>query len=99
MKLSIISPLILLFASSFAFAGDPFAGASLYTEYCSSCHGADGRGELAGTPTFRGGKLMMKTDSDIKSIIKSGKDMMPGFVGVLNDREIEDVIAYIRTFN
>ena len=77
MKASVFFIITLLtFCFVTAHAGDPFAGSSLYTEYCSNCHGADGRGELAGTPTFRGGKLMLQTDLDLQFIIKNGKDMM-----------------------
>ena len=92
--------LIHLLISSSAWAGDPFSGANIYAQYCVSCHGGDGRGEeLAGTPSFRGGALMAKSNSDLTSSVKFGRNMMPAFNGVLQDYQIDDVVAYIRTFN
>jgi len=94
----ILSVILVLMAAS-AFAGDPFSGANIYAEYCVNCHGGDGRGELAGTPSFRGGALMTRTNSDLMDSVKFGKNMMPGFSGVLEEYQIDDVVAYIRTFN
>ena len=86
-------------ANSVVMAGDPFAGSAIYAEYCVSCHGGDGAGEIAGTPSFRGGRLMAKPHSELVNKIKYGKDLMPSFGGVLSDQQIDDVMAYIRTFN
>lgn len=80
-------------------AGDPFAGSSIYAHYCVSCHGGDGAGEVAGTPSFRGGRLLMKNPMELRNIIRSGKDMMPAFQGILTEEQIDDVMEYIRTFN
>ncbi|MGD8559183.1 MAG: cytochrome c [Gammaproteobacteria bacterium] len=82
-----------------ALAGDPFAGSSIYAHYCVSCHGGDGAGEVAGTPSFRGGRLLTKNPMELKSTIRMGRDMMPAFQGVLTEQQIDDVMEYIRTFN
>jgi len=95
---SVIILLGLLMLPMFATAGDPFAGSAIYTEYCTVCHGADGRGEVAGTPSFRGGRLMMKGDRELVNIINNGKDIMPSFRGMLTDSEMQDIVAYLRTF-
>ncbi|MEJ2181483.1 MAG: cytochrome c [Gammaproteobacteria bacterium] len=91
--------IISMFTANPAMAGDPFAGSAIYAEYCVSCHGGDGAGEIAGTPSFRGGRLMAKPHSELVNKIKYGKDLMPSFSGVLSDQQIDDVMAYIRTFN
>jgi len=91
--------LISLMAANSAMAGDPFAGSAIYAEYCVSCHGGDGAGEIAGTPSFRGGRLMTKPNSELVNKIRNGKDLMPRFSGVLSEEQIDDVMAYIRTFN
>lgn len=91
--------LVGLMAANPVLAGDPFAGSAIYAEYCVNCHGGDGAGEIAGTPSFRGGKLMMKSNFDLIDKVKNGKDLMPSFGGVLSEEQIDDVVTYIRTFN
>jgi mono/diheme cytochrome c family protein len=81
-----------------ALAGDPRKGRGLYEQYCSGCHGLEGRSHVPGTPNFTLGEGMSKPDIDILEFTKKGKVVMPGFEGVLSDEEILDVIAYIRTF-
>lgn len=88
-----------LIPANSALAGDPFAGSAIYTEYCVNCHGGDGAGEIAGTPSFRGGNLMMKSNLELINKIRNGKDLMPSFGGVLSEEQIDDVVTYIRTFN
>ncbi len=88
-----------LLVSTPMWAGDPFAGSAVYTEYCVNCHGGDGAGEIAGTPSFRGGRLMAKGDMELRERIRNGKDLMPSFRGVLSEEQIDDVVTYIRTFN
>lgn len=102
MKVLAISSIGLLFGLMFmqpALAGDPFAGSGIYAQYCVSCHGGDGSGEVAGTPSFRGGRILTKSQMDLLSTVKSGKDLMPAFQGILTEDQIDDVVAYIRTFN
>lgn len=82
-----------------ALAGDPFAGSSIYAQHCVSCHGGDGDGEVAGTPSFRGGRLLSKSPMQLRNTIKTGKDMMPAYQGILTEQQIDDVMEYIRTFN
>lgn len=84
--------------SSTAYAGDAFVGAGIYAERCANCHGANGRGELPGTPNFTAPELRVKTDNDFKAVILNGRNVMPAFQGILKDEEIDDVIAHIRTF-
>jgi mono/diheme cytochrome c family protein len=90
---------VYLFVSGASYAGDPFVGASIYTEHCASCHGARGKAVIAGTPDFVGTFVLAKPDFEIKGVIESGRGIMPAFRGVLRDKQINDVIAYIRTFN
>lgn len=91
--------LVSVLFSAKAFAGDPFLGASIYNEHCVSCHGANGKGVIAGTPDFLQPNFMTKGDFQLKTTIKAGSGIMPAYEGILKDREIIDVIAYIRTFN
>ena len=87
----------ILFTSN-VFAGDPFLGAEVYNEHCVVCHGANGKGVIAGTPDFLQFNFLARPDFELKVAIKAGRGIMPAYEGVLKDREISDVIAYIRTF-
>lgn len=91
--------LVSLMTANPVLAGDPFAGSAIYAEYCVNCHGGDGAGEIAGTPSFRGGRLMTKSNFELSDKIRNGKNLMPSFGGVLSEEQIDDVMTYIRTFN
>lgn len=102
MKIQFISVqlfLLLILLASPVFAGDPFAGSNVYVQHCASCHGGDGRGVIAGTPSFRGGRLLTFSNTDLVNTVRSGKNLMPAFRGILDEQQIDDVITYIRTFN
>jgi mono/diheme cytochrome c family protein len=99
MRISFYIILFLFMIAGFAWAGDPFAGSAIYADHCVSCHGGDGSGEVAGTPSFRGGALMSKGEFELRDRVRTGKDLMPGFGGILTEEQIDDVVTYIRTFN
>lgn len=95
----------LLYAALVACAGlppashgaDVFKGETLYRTYCESCHGSAGRGVMPGTPNFASGQALMQSDLSLFRSITDGKQVMPGFQGVLSQYEILDVIAFLRT--
>jgi len=91
--------MITVLVSPMAFAGDPFAGASVYNQHCAMCHGPNGKAVIAGTPDFLHTNVLAKPDFELKNFVNAGKGIMPSFRGVLKDQEIMDVISYIRTFN
>ena len=41
----------------------------------------------------------MRPDMLVASAIRNGKGVMPGYFGVLREREILDVVAFLRTLN
>ncbi len=84
------------FSMSDAQASDPVKGHKLYMQYCNSCH-ERGR-EMAGAPDFSYGSTLMQSDPVLLQGIRSGKNAMPGYTGILSDRMILDIIAYMRTF-
>ncbi|BBQ01793.1 cytochrome c (plasmid) [Burkholderia sp. SFA1] len=84
------------------------SGARLYTVYCMHCHGADGRGfapmlaPLAGNPN-----VLEKDASSLINVTLNGTgDLvlhgvpapypMPRYAPVLNDRQIADVLTFVR---
>ena len=90
---------ILLCASGQVIAGDPFKGQAIYNAHCAGCHGGDGVGIVAGTPSFRApSQSLMQPDSNLQRTIERGRGVMPGFAGILKPDQIYDVIAHLRTF-
>ncbi|RMF91397.1 MAG: hypothetical protein D6736_05295, partial [Nitrospinota bacterium] len=96
-----------------ALQGDPKQGESLYRGYCVPCHGPEGRGDgpaAAGlNPKPRNltdrDYMSQKTDEDLFAVIKGGgasvglSAAMPAWGGVLQDTQIRDVIAFVRTLS
>jgi len=87
--------------------GDPRMGKLWFQDICATCHGVKGDGYASGgTGTAIGmpGFLNKASDGFIRATVKHGRSntRMLGFQGAsglanLSDREIEDVIAYLRT--
>jgi len=87
--------------------GDPRLGETWFRDICSTCHGANGDGYMdggTGTAIGKAGFLDKASDGFIRTTIKRGRSntRMLGFQGAsglasLSDREIDDIIAYMRT--
>ncbi len=86
-------------------------GRVLYEDYCAICHGKQGNADgfnaynLRTPPTRHTDPILMGTlsDTQVHRMIKEGgkamgrSPQMPPWGGVLNDREITEVTAFIRT--
>lgn len=90
--------MLLLLSAGVAMAGDPIKGRALYEVRCAGCHGPEGIPQVAAIPNFKMGEKLMQPDQQLLSFVKKGKGVMPGFNGILTDKEIMDIIAHIRTF-
>lgn len=90
---------VFLLATGSASAADIQRGGTLYSTHCAVCHGANGTPVLPGAPNFRRMDGLMRPDMQLMTSIRNGKGAMPGYFGVLRDREILDVIAYLRTLS
>ena len=86
-------------AGSCALAADISKGGTLYATHCAACHGAGGNPVMPGAPNFRRSEALLRPDSQLLTSIRNGKGAMPAFFGVLRDREILDVVAYLRTLS
>lgn len=79
--------------------GDSLRGASLYAENCSVCHGAEGEGRVGATLAQNWPSI--RPDLTIQATIANGVDgsLMPAWSqengGPLNDQDIQDLTAYI----
>ena len=91
------SAALFLVLAQTAFGADVMKGGQIYRVYCASCHGAGGTSTLANAPSFARGERLMQPDQMLLASIRRGRGAMPGFFGVLTDRDTLDVIAYLRT--
>ncbi|MBI5752277.1 MAG: cytochrome c [Hydrogenophilales bacterium] len=99
-KLQLLATLLLALGSSeVSYAADMIKGGNLYAAHCAACHGASGVSVMPGAPSFARSERLLQPDMALLATIKSGKKIMPAFQGVLSDRDILDVIAYLRTLN
>lgn len=78
--------------------GDIVNGASLYDAQCAVCHGKNGEGVTApalGNPIT----LATATDHFLRYAIAEGRDGTPmvAFKDQLTDKEIDDVVAFLRS--
>ena len=80
-----------------ALAVDLVKGQSLYLIHCSGCHGEKGMSANPEAPNFARGERLFQPDSALIDVVRSGNNAMPAFMGILQDREILDVISYAKT--
>jgi cytochrome c oxidase cbb3-type subunit 3 len=81
--------------------GDPKRGASVYGTYCSSCHGADGRGGRASS-IVDGSYLGLVSDQNLRTNVIAGRPEMgaPDWRGDLpgkpmSPQDVSDVVAWL----
>ena len=82
--------------SASAGAADINKGRALFNSHCVACHGANGSGVLPGTPNFRQGQVLMRPDAALMDSVRTGRNAMPGFRGILTDQQLLDVVAFLR---
>jgi mono/diheme cytochrome c family protein len=73
--------------------GDPQAGAAVFSENCSTCHGATGLGGNGG-PDLTTMPLAQSEEGAIQQVTNGGGGMPP-FGGTLSEEEIQNVAAYV----
>ncbi|GBR00990.1 c-type cytochrome [Acetobacter oeni] len=87
-------------ASSVAGPMQPLTtGAAIYQHVCQGCHMADGRGAAgasSGFPGFAGNTKLQTADFPIYTVL-NGHGGMPSFAGLLTDKQVADVVNFIRT--
>lgn len=77
---------------------------NLYAQRCRGCHGASGRGDgtsaalPVAVPDFRE-TVTRKSVGQIRTIITSGKGVMPAFGPALSKGEIQDMVQLVHTLS
>ncbi|HWC18131.1 MAG TPA: cytochrome c [Terriglobales bacterium] len=73
---------------------------SLYKSKCQGCHGADGKattmGKKLGARDFQDPAVASMSEDDLENVTKAGKNKMPGYKGKLTDKQIDDLVKYIK---
>jgi mono/diheme cytochrome c family protein len=62
---------------------------------CYRCHNGDGSGTLRGPNLAK--RVPKLTDQEIATAIYEGPSLMPSFKGKINDAEIKEITAWLRT--
>ena len=88
---------LLTMLPSLALAVDLVNGQALYQIHCSGCHGEKGISPNPEAPNFARGERLFQSDDALIDVVRSGSKAMPAFIGILQDREILDVISYAKT--
>ncbi|MDQ8183217.1 c-type cytochrome [Pelagicoccus sp. SDUM812005] len=74
------------------------SGEKTFSQYCASCHGADGSGLLG--PNLTDAEVLHGSElADIESVVKNGipSKAMPAWGSVLDDNQIRDVAQYVQS--
>lgn len=82
--------------------GDSSRGADVYAAYCSSCHGAGGRGGAKASSIVNGSFLALLTDQELRTLVIAGRpelgapDWRNNISGKpMSSQEISDVVAWL----
>ena len=82
--------------------GDPARGAKVYAQFCSSCHGASGRGDQRASSIVDGSFLALVSDQGLRTTVIVGRPDFgaPDWRGnvpgkPLSSEEISDVVAWL----
>ena len=75
--------------------GDPTAGAQIFARDCQVCHGDRGQGGLGAS--LSGPIAAAQPAAYLREVIRSGVEgaPMPAFAGALSDDEVENVVAFL----
>ena len=85
------------------------AGMAVYTKNCSSCHGVNGAGTPGAFPPLGGNDFVTGNAKDVITVVLNGKTgpitvagkgyngTMPAWKSILSNKDVADVITYIRS--
>lgn len=105
-KACIVSVLLVAGFSSQAMAKPDLNNAKkIFAQNCATCHGPAGKGDGPAAAALnpkpanfsKGVFKYGNKDADIAKLIKNGKGSMPPWGSMLKDKDINDLVGYIRT--
>jgi len=71
--------------------GNADAGRAVFTQYCSQCHGQDGKSGHAGAPDI----TAIAVRQVVSNAVLNGKNAMPPMGAVLKPEEARDVVEFV----
>ncbi len=83
-----------------AIPDDVFRGRAIWLQRCAYCH--DGVGQPSYQtlgPWIDSSMVADLSDDGVRQFITTGTDKMPSFQYALSDKQIDDVIAYLKTIS
>ena len=92
--------LLLLVAScTVSFAQSETQG--IYGSKCQPCHGPTGAadtvmGKKFGAASFSSPDVVKASDAELLVVLKNGKGKMPGWGYKLSEKQLEDLVVYVR---
>ena len=114
MRMVYVASLVILSLSllgGFAPVGAEDKGQALYKQYCSVCHGAEGKGNGPGAAAMNpkprdhsdGAYMNKLSDAHLTKVVSKGgaavgrSPLMPGWESTMSAEQIQQVIAFVRT--
>jgi cytochrome c6 len=75
-----------------------------YKAKCAGCHGPDGTGatpagKAVAARDFHSADVQKETDAEMADVIAKGKNKMPKYADKLKDKEIKDLVTYVRALS
>jgi|SRR5581483_3210705 len=72
----------------------------LYKSKCQGCHGADGKataiGKKLGARDFQNPDVAKMSEDELEKVTKDGKNKMPPYKGKLTDKQIDELVKYVK---
>lgn len=72
-------------------------GAQIFSQHCQVCHGEKGKGDICPNLTDREWKYGSSDEQLFETISRGRPGGMPNWGNTLNEKQIRNVIAYIRS--
>ncbi len=69
----------------------------LFTQNCAACHQAKGEGVAGAFPPLAGNKFVLGDPKGPAYVVTHGRGGMPNFADDLDDKQIADILTYVRT--
>lgn len=76
--------------------GSAAHGQQLFAQFCSGCHGLEGKRQTGGIILNSGAFLSSVNDEMIASQIQNGGRQMPSFHALLTGQDVNDLLAFMR---
>jgi mono/diheme cytochrome c family protein len=72
-------------------------GKTLFMKNCAACHQASGKGIPGAFPALAGNAFVQGAPAEVSAVLLKGRGGMPDFSNSLDDAEIAQVLAFVRS--